>query len=277
MYDTPKLLKIQILILDIGRFLEEPKTYSMLSLLACIVILTFLISLKVLSLNNQSIQEPLSHQSTVESGVLSTSILLILRNRFIFKIMPEPAIRKCCQPDFQVLRDHQSQTSVSSSTQNLSSSSSSFSIPQENQPEPEKTRSWSNFVDSGLLSEDWQAEEDDDSYYKSQILNGFGLEHVPQTPILWQHSTDTLAVLCTTGVYGFGIDFECGFLISDTVEGAIQYMTVYGIRQQGPTRRAHGFYDVTANDIFGNKFGDDLSNSDGYYDSGFEDCSDDNE
>lgn len=191
--------------------------------------------------------------------------------------MPKSALRKWCQPDFQALRDHQSQASVSSSTQNLSSSPSSFPIPQGNQPELEKTRPWSHFVDSGLLSEDWQAEDDDDSYYKSQILNAFGLEHVPQTPILWQHSTDTLAVLCTTGVYGFGIDFECGFLISDTVEGAIQYMTVYGTRQQGPTRRAHGFYDVTADDIFGNKFGDDLLNSDGYYDSGFEDCSDDDE
>ncbi|KAH0603860.1 uncharacterized protein H6S33_007519 [Morchella sextelata] len=112
----------------------------------------------------------------------------------------------------------------------------------------------------------------EDDFYSSQMWEGYRLKHEPRSHFIWQHSTDTLFALAIDGsVYGFSIDFECGYLISDTIEGAISYLSVPGTRAKGPARPPWGPYDINAEDMFGDKFGDEN------YDSGIDDCDSESE
>lgn len=61
--------------------------------------------------------------------------------------------------------------------------------------------------------------------------------------------TDTTVSLCAGGVYGFGLQFEYGYLISKTNRDALDYM-LNGSDPKGPTRRGGTLYDVTAPDIY---------------------------
>ncbi|KAI5839886.1 hypothetical protein DFP73DRAFT_560704 [Morchella snyderi] len=134
---------------------------------------------------------------------------------------------------------------------------------------------WKHALATILPKADYEVQEVDideennseDSFYSSQMWEGYRVKHEPRSHFIWQHSTDTLFALAIDGsVYGFSIDFECGYLISDTIEGAMSYISNPGTRAKGPARPPWGPYDINAEDMFGDKFGDED------YDSGIDDC-----
>lgn len=139
---------------------------------------------------------------------------------------------------------------------------------------------WNYMLATELPKADYEVQEVDideennseDNFYSSQMWEGYRVKHEPRSHFIWQHSTDTLFALAVDGsVYGFSIDFECGYLISDTIEGAMSYITNPGTRAKGPARPPWGPYDIYAEDMFGDKFGDED------YDSGIDDCDSESE
>ncbi|KAH8148574.1 uncharacterized protein LAJ45_07285 [Morchella importuna] len=139
---------------------------------------------------------------------------------------------------------------------------------------------WNYMLVTKLPEADYEVQEVDideennseDNFYSYQMWEGYRVKHEPRSHFIWQHSTDTLFALAVDGsVYGFSIDFECGYLISDTIEGAMSYITNPGTRAKGPARPPWGPYDINAEDMFGEKFGDED------YDSGIDDCDSESE
>lgn len=79
----------------------------------------------------------------------------------------------------------------------------------------------------------------------------FGLAHTPNTQYLRDYASDITIARCSDGVYGFGLEFDFGFLVARTNKGALEWMGSVGSPPQGPTRPAGSPYDVAAEDVFG--------------------------
>lgn len=80
--------------------------------------------------------------------------------------------------------------------------------------------------------------EEFDTEWAECILDDFGLHHRKGTRFIFENGTDGHIGYCEEGVFAFSMDWESARLISDTLEGALVFLTNHGTLGQGKWKDA---------------------------------------
>lgn len=94
--------------------------------------------------------------------------------------------------------------------------------------------------------------------YSGLIEEEYHLKHTPETSYIRSYMSDITIARCEDGVYGFGLEFDFGFLVARTNRCALEWMRNPSGPAVGPTRPAGDAYDVEAEDMFKGPYGSDL-------------------
>ncbi|KAL0639446.1 hypothetical protein Q9L58_001474 [Maublancomyces gigas] len=86
--------------------------------------------------------------------------------------------------------------------------------------------------------------------YGVLIEEEYHLKHIPETSYIRSYTSDITIARCEDGVYGFGLDFDFGFLVARTNKCALEWIRNPSAPTIGPTRRAGDAYDAEAEDVF---------------------------
>lgn len=79
-------------------------------------------------------------------------------------------------------------------------------------------------------------QSDFDETWAEVIRKRFQLNYRPGTRFIWENGTNATVCLCEEGVFSFSMDFESAFLISSSLQGALEYMTSTEKQAEGPMK-----------------------------------------